>query len=357
MKPTPPRPTPEPPLPTGVPATAQLQPQPAAAPGATTLLNRRGFLTAGLTAGAGGFGASAFRGLAAAEASAGVPPAPSGVPAGNRFKLKYAPTFGMFEAHAGKDLFAQLRFMAEAGFSALLDGGFLRRPPELQTNLAEEMERLGITLAGPYCSTTIGGQSLVAGTDHREAYAQYYREICEKLKRVNGKWFLVVPGELVKGLSMEQMTAHLIENLKAIMKAVEPTGCILTLEPLNPRDHGGLYLTKIRQAMDICRAVGSPSCTIVNDLYHQQITEGDLIPNIQNAWDYIAHYHLGDSPGRNEPTTGEINYRSIFKFLHEQGFTGVLGMEHGKSRKGKEGELALLHAYRWCDAFDAPYKL
>jgi hydroxypyruvate isomerase len=118
-----------------------------------------------------------------------------------------------------------------------------------------------------------------------------------------------------------------------------------------------LFLTKIPQAVAICQAVGSPSCKIVNDLYHQQITEGDLIPNIQNAWDYIAHYHLGDSPGRHEPTTGEINYRSIFKFLHEQGFPGVLGMEHGKSQKGKEGEIALLHAYRWCDAFDTPYKL
>lgn len=356
MKPAPPRPTPEPSLFAGVTAAVEVQPQPAAVRVSTTLLNRRGFLAAGLAMGAGGFSTSASRALAA-EASAAASPTPTGVPAANRFKLKYAPTFGTFEAHAGKDLFAQLRFMAEAGFSALLDGGFLRRPPELQARLSAEMERFGITLGGPYCSTTIGGQSLVAGTDHREAYAQYYREICEKLKRANGKWFLVVPGELVKGLSMEQMTAHLVENLKAIMKVVEPTGCILTLEPLNPRDHGGLFLTKIRQAMDICRAVESPSCKIVNDLYHQQITEGDLIPNIQNAWDYIAHYHLGDTPGRNEPTTGEINYRSIFKFLHEQRFTGVLGMEHGKSRKGKEGELALLQAYRWCDAFDAPYKL
>ena len=83
----------------------------------------------------------------------------------------------------------------------------------------------------------------------------------------------------------------------------------------------------------------------------------DLIPNIIAAWDYIGHYHLGDTPGRKEPTTGEINYRSIFKFLHEKGFNGVLGMEHGKSKGGKEGELALLHAYRWCDAFDTPYAI
>ena len=321
-----------------------------------TAMDRRSFLSVGVTAGAGLLAASSGKVLGAANApgdATGAQPAR----AGTKFKLKYAPTFGMFEAHAGKDLFAQLHFIAEAGFSALLDGGFLGRPPELQLKLAKEMEQLEITLAGPYCSTTIGGQSMVAGTDQKEAYAKHYKNICEQLKRVNGKWFLVVPGELVKSMSMEQMTANVIANLKAIMKEVEPTGCIMTLEPLNPRDHEGLFLTKIPQAMEICKAVGSPSCKIVNDLYHQQITEGDLIPNIKKAWDYIAHYHLGDTPGRKEPTTGEINYRSIFKYLHGRGFQGVLGMEHGKSKGGKEGEITLLEAYRWCDAFDTPYKI
>jgi hydroxypyruvate isomerase len=265
--------------------------------------------------------------------------------------------FGAFEAHAGKDPVAQLNFMAEAGFSALLDGGFLNKPQDLQDKLVKEMNKLSITLGGPYCSFTAGGQSMVAGTDKKEDYAKHYAEVCEKLKRVGGKWFLVVPGGLVKGMPMEQMTANVIENLKAIMKVVEPTGCIMTLEPLNPRNHPGLFLTKIPQAVEICKAVGSPSCKIVNDLYHQQITEGDLIPNIKAGWEHIAHYHLGDTPGRKEPTTGEINYRSIFKYLYEQKYDGVLGMEHGKSLKGKEGEIALIDAYRWCDAFDTPYKI
>lgn len=319
-----------------------------ARPGSNVKWNRRGFLSRGAAAAAGAWLASE---TAQAQASAPVPTA------GKKFKLKYAPAFGAFEAHAGKDPIAQLNFMAEAGFSALLDGGFLKKPQELQDALAKEMERLGMTLGGPYCSATLGGESLVAGTSKKQDYAQYYKDVCEKLKRVNGKWFLVVPGGLVKDLTMEQMTANLIENLKAIMAAVEPTGCIMTLEPLNPRNHPGLFLTKISQAMEICKAVGSPACKIVNDLYHQQIAEGDLIPNIDAAWDYIAHYHLGDSPGRKEPTTGEINYRSIFKHLHAKGFDGVLGMEHGKSKGGKEGELALLHAYRWCDAFDTPYAI
>jgi hydroxypyruvate isomerase len=125
----------------------------------------------------------------------------------------------------------------------------------------------------------------------------------------------------------------------------------MVLEPLNPRDHPGLVLTKIPQAYQICRSVGSPSCKILNDLYHQQITEGNLIPNIDRAWDEIAYFQVGDNPGRKEPTTGEINYRNVFRHIHDKGFDGIVGMEHGLSRDGKEGEVALIDAYVACDDF------
>ena len=125
----------------------------------------------------------------------------------------------------------------------------------------------------------------------------------------------------------------------------------MVLEPLNFRDHPGLFLNKIPQAYEICKAVGSPSCKILFDMYHQQIHEGNIIPNIDLAWDEVAYFQIGDNPGRNEPTTGEINYKNIFKHIYNKGFKGILGMEHGNSIKGKEGEEALLKAYREVDAF------
>jgi hydroxypyruvate isomerase len=97
--------------------------------------------------------------------------------------------------------------------------------------------------------------------------------------------------------------------------------------------------------------VGSPSCKILDDLYHQQITEGNLIPNIDKAWSEIAYFQVGDNPGRKEPTTGEINYKNVFKHIHSKGFEGVVGMEHGNSKPGKEGEEAVIAAYRECDSF------
>ena len=83
---------------------------------------------------------------------------------------------------------------------------------------------------------------------------------------------------------------------------------------------------------------------ILFDIYHQQIQEGNLIPNIEKCWDEIGYFQIGDNPGRNEPTTGEINYKNIFKYIHSRGFDGIMGMEHGNSRPDKVGEIAVINA-------------
>ena len=90
---------------------------------------------------------------------------------------------------------------------------------------------------------------------------------------------------------------------------------------------------------------------ILFDIYHQQISEGNIIPNIDKAWKEIAYFQIGDNPGRKEPTTGEINYTNIFNHIYEKGYKGVLGMEHGNSKPGKLGELAVIDAYRKVDSF------
>ena len=173
----------------------------------------------------------------------------------------------------------------------------------------------------------------------------------ETAKRTNAKYALIVPGRYDESLEWDYQTANVVANLKFCAEFCKPGGLVIVIEPLNPWDHPGLFLTKIPQAYQICKAVASSSCKIVNDIYHQQITEGNLIPNIDRAWDQIASFHVGDSPGRQEPTTGEINYKNIFKHLHEKGYTGTICMEHGKSKKGIEGEKAVIDAYRACDNF------
>ena len=101
----------------------------------------------------------------------------------------------------------------------------------------------------------------------------------------------------------------------------------------------------------ICNAVNSPSCKILFAMYHMQRNEGDIINNINKAWDEIAYFQIGDNPGRKEPTTGEMNYRNIFKHIYNKGYRDILGMEHGNAKPGKEGEMALIQAYRESDSF------
>jgi hydroxypyruvate isomerase len=187
--------------------------------------------------------------------------------------------------------------------------------------------------------------------DKREEFLNDIRKAIEVAKRVNAKWMTVVPGHVDLRLSMGYQTANVIESLKQASALLEPHNLIMVLEPLNFRNHPGLFLSGSPQAYEICKAVDSPSCKILFDIYHQQIQEGNLIPNIEACWDEIAYFQIGDNPGRNEPTTGEINYKNVFKFIHEKGFKGIMGMEHGNSLADKKGELAVINAYKTVDAF------
>jgi hydroxypyruvate isomerase len=227
------------------------------------------------------------------------------------------------------------------------------RPVEVQERVAKEMARFGLTM-GVFVAMGDFEHVTFASTkpEIRADIVGKAKAAVEVAKRVNAKWTTVVPGRYDVGLEWDYQTANVIDNLKRLAEVFEPAGLVMVLEPLNPwKDHPGLFLTKIPQAFQICRAVGSPSCKILFDMYHQQITEGNIIPNIDRAWEEIAYFQQGDNPGRNEPTTGEMNYRNIFRHIHGKGYTGVLGMEHGISKPGLEGEKALLEAYRYCDSF------
>lgn len=269
-----------------------------------------------------------------------------------KFKLKYAPGLGMFREHAGKDPIDNIKFASDQGFRAVFDNGLMRKNNDVVEKIVKELDRRNMDL-GPFVLQGIGGKSFVTNDkDIREKIIKTVKDGVEFAKRANAKWALMVPGAFDTGLEWDYQTANVIDNLRYCAEICEPSGLVIVLEPLNAwTNHPGLFLTKIPQAYMICRAVNNPSVKIVNDIYHQQITEGNLIPNIDMAWSEIAGFHLGDNPGRKEPGTGEINYRNIFEHIYKKGYQGVLCMEHGKSIRGKEGEVALIKAYRACDDF------
>lgn len=306
-------------------------------------MQRRTFLTSAVASGVAAVSASS--GLAQEQAAC----------ATGKFKLKYAPHFGAFRAHAGKDPIDHLKFMADQGFRAFFDNGLMGKPAAQQEKIGVVSRDLGLDI-GPFVMFTSWGKATMVTRKQevRDDLKARIGKAIDTAKRTGCKWALIAPGDCSQKLEWDYQTANLIDNLRFCVDLVEASGLILVIEPLNWwANHPGLFLQKIPQAYMICRAVNSPYCKIVNDLYHQQITEGNLIPNINMAWDEIAAFHLGDNPGRKEPTSGEINYLNIFRHLYRKGYDGVLCMEHGNSHgKGKDAEKALIKAYCACDDFE-----
>jgi len=270
-----------------------------------------------------------------------------------KFKLNYAPHAGLFENSAGRSVVEQIAFAADAGFTAWEDNDMRGREVSEQQRIAAALQRhrmqmgvfVGADISWDKAGITTGNQA------SRSKFLSDVRYSIEVAKRVNATWITIVPDHVDPRIRPHFQMANVVETLKQASDIVEPHGLIMVLEPLNFHDHPGMFLTEIPQAYMICKAVDSPSCKILFDIYHQQITEGNIMPNIDAAWDEVAYFQVGDVPGRNEPTTGEINYRRIFEHIHRKGFMGVIGMEHGKSGEGVEGEQALIEAYRRSDDF------
>ena len=271
----------------------------------------------------------------------------------NTFNLNYAPHLGMFKNTVGDDPIDQINYMADLGFRAFEDNGMSSRSVDLQNKISKTLENRGMKM-GVFVAHKIywDKPNLSSGDDdYRNEFLNYIETSVEVAKRVNAKWMTVVPGHLDLRKDMSYQTSNVVETLKRACDILEPHGLVMVLEALNFRDHPGLFLTESPQAFQICKAVDSPSCKILFDIYHQQIQEGNLIPNIDDTWDEIAYFQIGDNPGRNEPTTGEINYKNVFKFIFEKGYDGILGMEHGNSKEGERGEKALVEAYLEADSF------
>jgi hydroxypyruvate isomerase len=268
------------------------------------------------------------------------------------FNLNYGFHDGMFAAHAGKDFIEQIKFAHEQGFRSIEDNGMMDRTPEMQAKIGETLAKLGMQM-GVFVITTNGWHwkmSLATGKqEFKDLIVRDCKTAVEVAKRCNAKWMTVVPGNFDRTQHLDMQTAHVIDGLRRGTEILEKQGLVMVLEPLS--DNPDLFLRYSTQTYMICKAVNSPSCKILFDMYHMQRNEGNIIANIDKTWDEIGYFQIGDNPGRNEPTTGEMNYKNIFKHIYNKGYRGIMGMEHGNSIKGKEGELALIKAYRESDSF------
>jgi hydroxypyruvate isomerase len=181
----------------------------------------------------------------------------------------------------------------------------------------------------------------------REEFEEEIRSAVEVAKRLGVKKVCVVAGEETSGHSREEQTQAVVSALKAGAAIVEPAGITIILEPLNILvDHPRQLIVHSAQAADVLKAVGSPNVKMLFDIYHQQISEGNLTGNILKYHDLIGYFQLADHPGRHEPTTGEINYPFVLKTIHDVGYRDPIGMEMSPRAEPK----AAFQAIRQVDA-------
>jgi hydroxypyruvate isomerase len=148
-------------------------------------------------------------------------------------------------------------------------------------------------------------------------------------------------------LSDEMKYESVLAGLKELAELAEKAGVTLMLEPLNIHvDHAGYFLHGSDTGAELVRAVGSPNIRLLFDIYHMQVMEGNLIASLKKNMDVIGHIHVADVPGRNQPGTGEINYKNVFKAIEASGYQGYVGLEFEptvSSEQAAAETLAMMH--------------
>jgi len=268
------------------------------------------------------------------------------------FNLDYAFHDGMFKNNAGDDFLEQIKWAYDQGFRSIEDNGMMGRTVEQQKKIGDLLAKLGMKM-GVFVITSDSWHWKTSLTTGKQEFIDRMMKDCkeaiEVAKRCNARWMTVVPGNYERSLSHDMQTANVIMALRKGADILAPHGLVMVLEALS--DNPDLFLRGTHQSYMICKAVNSSACKFLFDMYHMQRNEGNIIANIDKVWEETGYFQIGDNPGRKEPGTGEMNYKNIFKHIYNKGYKGILGMEHGNAKPGKEGEMELIKAYRDADSF------
>ncbi|TVY06940.1 hydroxypyruvate isomerase family protein [Paenibacillus cremeus] len=234
----------------------------------------------------------------------------------------FSPSIDAVFRQTNRSIEEKLGMLHELGFSAFEIWGWWNRDLDA---LQQAKERHGLTLAS-MCTRII---SLV-DPSQRNAYLEGLKESLAVAQRLGCRYLISQTGNYIPEVPREQQQQSLIAGLKAAAPYLEEAADVtLIVEPLNTKfDHKGYYLERSDEAFEIIDAVGSPQVKIVYYIYHQQISEGNLIPTIKSNMDKIAYFHLADHPGRHEPGTGEIHYPNVLQAIRDTGYTGYVGLEY-----------------------------
>ena len=170
------------------------------------------------------------------------------------------------------------------------------------------------------------GPSLALIENHKE-FVEAIEKAIDIAHQLNAPMFTVVGHQSINGIEHETSLKNMALALNSVMPMLETSGKKIILEPFNPVDHAGHFLNGSADAIAICRSIASPNIKINWDLYHMQLSEGNLIENLELGMDQVGYIQVADVPGRNQPGTGEINYKFVFDELKRMHYMGYIGLE------------------------------
>ncbi len=168
--------------------------------------------------------------------------------------------------------------------------------------------------------------------DSREAFVSAFRETVRAAKFLGVPNIIATVGNERSDISREEQFSNCVKTLRLLSDIAEDEGVTIVVEPLNVKvDHRGYFLVTTSDTVKMLGEVGSGSCKMLFDIYHQQISEGDVIRNIRENIGMIGHFHMADNPGRMQPGSGELNYKNILRAIRDTGYDRWLAFECGSS--------------------------
>ena len=233
-----------------------------------------------------------------------------------------------FPTGSTEEICSAIRTVAAMGYDAVEAygwGGW-----DLKT-IRETLEETGVEFL-----CLVVGENRMTDPACRDLWLASLRNACEAATVLGAKRLITQVGPDT-GAPREEQHAAIVETLQAARPILEEYGITVMPEPLNIKvNHPGYYLTDAAEAFAIVREVDSPFVKIVYDIYHQQVTEGDIIPTVTANLDCISHLHAAGHPGRHELWEGELNYAYIFNAIDQAGYKGSCGLEYGALNNAAE---------------------
>jgi hydroxypyruvate isomerase len=233
-----------------------------------------------------------------------------------------------FDANLGF-LFTEVPFerrfenAAAAGFAAVEHPSPYEHKPETLRKWLDDAGLEQILINSP------GGYGLAGQPDRRAEFRDGIRLALDYAVTLGARVIHVPAGIRPPDVSRDQAFAQYIANIAwAASQAEQADNVILTLEAINQRDAPGFILESVEQAADVVRALQPLPVGLQFDVYHCQVSQGDLTTRLRALMPLIEHIQVADAPGRNEPGTGEIGWPYLFGLIRSLDYRGWIGCEY-----------------------------